>query len=209
MCVKGWKKDKILHFKYFTANCLKKCGSLFDWFLKNVRIFQVVPQAISDVASVKALEQVMRASGERSTILQSLSLLCSHSNQVWKLGSRGGILSGDCLHFTHCFCVTKKPKLFITALATAAVLPADSEGWSSTKEEVFIKDMATRTIRGCRPHPGIPVQENDLLDFCVVYSANTDLRSLLHEPSALRGRQQTCFGRSCCRRRSPFPWTTA
>lgn len=119
------------------------------------------PTDYQDLTSVRALKQVMRASGEKHRILQSLSLHSSHKAQVWKLGSRDPVQR--LFTFPSLFLHHQVAKAFITSAATAPLLPASREEWTTIKkkEEAVIKDRGSGTIS--RPHPGSPVQEHDPL----------------------------------------------
>ena len=106
-------------------------------------------------------------------------------------------------------------KAFITSAATAPLLPADGEEWTSTKkrEEAVIKDRGSGTISAWDPTlQGPPVQERDLLlALCVTFFC-THKQLPTSFPCAVctwvhsGGRQQTCCGRSrWMPKAKPFP----
>ena len=61
-------------------------------------------------------------------------------------------------------------KAFITSAATAPLLPADGEEWTSTKkrEEAVIKDRGSGTISAWRPHPARSPGPGTWSSSCVV-----------------------------------------
>lgn len=163
-------------------------------------------------ALVKALEWVMKKSGEKHNITELISSQQQRgpSMETWIKGSVQWLFTFLSLFLRH-----RVAKAFITSAATAPFSPAYGEEWMSIKkEEAVIKYRRFGTISGWRPHPVAPTpgpgtpassQAGSVL-LCVANLFHTHLQQQTapHHFSmcylylnVLMGRQQTCCGRLC------------